>query len=450
MVTMTTRPPARRRWGPAALAGVLALAGLALPTVASALPLFARQTGQNCVACHAGGQFPELTAYGRLFKLTGYTMGERTSVPLSVMAVASVSKVGNTTRGADPAADFPKNDQLIVPTASLFTGGRISDNLGAFVQVTYDRYALQAADGSFRGHSNADNIELRYADRWITPERDLIAGVSVNNNPSVSDPWNSAPAWMQYVPVPSPGSSAFIDGAAPYPGYAAGGNIAGISAYALWNQSVYAELGGYGSARGIFSVMRAGVADADTTRLRGLNPYLRLAYTRSWGAHNLMVGASGMVARIYDDPTDVGDPATVHRDRDLGVDAQYQYQLDPHSVTVQAAYMVNRHRYSAADPLAGLADRTHVFRAKGTYVYRAKVGGSLSWFEQAGRLADPAGAVGTRGATAEVFWLPIQYLRLGLQYTAYSRFEGASQNYNGLGRNASDNNSLFLYAWMAY
>jgi mono/diheme cytochrome c family protein len=28
-------------------------------------------------------------------------------------------------------------------------------------------------------------------------------GVSVNNNPSVSDPWNTAPAWMQYVPVPS-------------------------------------------------------------------------------------------------------------------------------------------------------------------------------------------------------------------------------------------------------
>ena len=29
-------------------------------------------------------------------------------------------------------------------------------------------------------------------------------------------------------------------------------------------------------------------------------------------------------------------------------------------------------------------------------------------------------------------------------------FNGASQNYNGFGRNASDNNSLFIYAWFAY
>jgi hypothetical protein len=35
---------------------------------AEALPSYARQTGQECAACHNG--FPELTPYGRLFKLT--------------------------------------------------------------------------------------------------------------------------------------------------------------------------------------------------------------------------------------------------------------------------------------------------------------------------------------------------------------------------------------------
>ncbi|WP_223827279.1 hypothetical protein [Undibacterium oligocarboniphilum] len=52
-----------------------------LSQLANALPAFARQTGQNCVACHAGGQFPELTTYGRLFKLTGYTIGSRSAHP---------------------------------------------------------------------------------------------------------------------------------------------------------------------------------------------------------------------------------------------------------------------------------------------------------------------------------------------------------------------------------
>src|SRR6266700_397108 len=79
--------------------GVLAVA--LVPQWASAVPTFNRQTGQNCVACHAGGQFPELTPYGRLFKMTGYTLGER-ALPFSAMAVASDSKVGNTSKSDDP------------------------------------------------------------------------------------------------------------------------------------------------------------------------------------------------------------------------------------------------------------------------------------------------------------------------------------------------------------
>ena len=46
--------------------------------------------------------------------------------------------------------------------------------------------------------------------------------------------------------------------------------------------------------------------------------------------------------------------------------------------------------------------------------------------------------------------VPLQYLRVGAQYTAYSRYNGASTNYDGFGRHAKDNNSLFLYLWGAY
>ena len=42
-------------------------------THASAVPSFARQTGQECAACHVS--WPELTPYGRFFKATGYTIG---------------------------------------------------------------------------------------------------------------------------------------------------------------------------------------------------------------------------------------------------------------------------------------------------------------------------------------------------------------------------------------
>ena len=56
----------------------------------------------------------------------------------------------------------------------------------------------------------------------------------------------------------------------------------------------------------------------------------------------------------------------------------------------------------------------------------------------------------TRGMTLEAFWIPVQYLRVGAQYTAYSKFNGAADNYDGLGHNASDNNSVRVFTWLAY
>ena len=467
---------------------LLGIAVLAVTTnSADAIPLFARQTGQNCVACHAGGQFPELTPYGRLFKLTGYTIGRR-APPLSVMGVVSYSKVSDTSKSVDPTTDFSKNGDPIFATASLFLGGKITDNIGAFAQVTYDNYASLGDDGKYHGDTSADNIDVRYADRFISDQRDLILGVSVNNNPSLSDPWNTAAAWMQYVPVPSPTSSRFIDGSAPYPGFGSGGNLGGVSVYAFLNQRFYAELGGYRTATGVFSIMSAGLADADTTRLDGVNPYWRLAFNHEWGANSLMFGLSGMNSRVFDDPLDTSDSATTHRYNEVGLDAQYQFLLDPHTVTAQLAFMHTRHRYpdflgnqeaafvgASGETLANTnaEDTNRTLRAKLTYVYQAKYGGSASYFNLTGSTntfnqsagydpetltltsADPVGAnltgnPATQGWTLEAFWTPLQNVRLGAQYIMYEKYNGAAQNYNGFGRNARDDNSLFIYAWFAY
>jgi hypothetical protein len=475
-----------------ALLAAAALAWLAQPSLA--LPLFARQTGQNCVACHAGGQFPELTPYGRIFKMTGYTIGQRT-IPLSAMGVIANSRVANTSKSDDPASDFQKNGQTLFATDSVFLGGKVTDNIGAFAQITYDPYATQDASGNFHGHSNADNIDLRFADRFVDPNRDLIVGLSLNNNPSLSDPWNTAAAWMQYVPPPSPTSSRFIDATAPYPSFAAGGNIAGLTAYAFWNRTIYGEIGAYGSSSGAFSLMHAGIAPADQTKLRGLNPYWRLAWNHDWGPHNLMIGTAGMSARIYDDPLDTSDPSTVHHWRNVGLDGQYQYLLDPNSITGQLVYQRTSHDFPGflanqpvpfvdqfGNPLPNTnsSDSTNLLRAKLTYVYRAKYGGSVGFFNLTGTTntanqtsgyspdtstitsdstaAAPSQRVGgnltgnpaTRGMTLEAFWTPVQYVRIGAQYTLYNKYNGASTNYDGFGRNARDDNSLFIYLWAAY
>src|SRR5471032_3226764 len=63
---------------------------------------------------------------------------------------------------------------------------------------------------------------------------------------------------------------------------------------------------------------------------------------------------------------------------------------------------------------------------------------------------DAASNPDTRGWVPELFWTPVQYLRVGAQYFNFMRYHGAVANYDGTGRNPSGNNTLFVYVWGAY
>jgi hypothetical protein len=41
-------------------------------------------------------------------------------------------------------------------------------------------------------------------------------------------------------------------------------------------------------------------------------------------------------------------------------------------------------------------------------------------------------------------------LQIGLQYTGYNRFNGRTSNYDGFNRSASDNDTTFLFVWLAF
>jgi len=408
---------------------------------ASAVPAFARQTGQNCVACHAGGQFPELTPYGRMFKLTGYTIGSRT-IPLSVMGVASVTKNSNSSLAG------PKDGVPVFGTGSVFLAGKITDNIGIFAQGTYNNYG---GDSGYQGVWGSDNFDLRFADRLIDANSDVIFGLSLNNNPTVSDVWNSAPAWIIYAPTmfgtSGPDTSPIVNGL--------GAQVAGITAYAMWNNLLYAEVGAYKTANGVFSFLSQGTNNAGQTKLAGSNPYVRLALNHEWGAHNVMLGVFGLNVGIHSDPLDESSPTTKYRDR--GIDAQYQYLLDPHTVSAQLSYV----RETTSNSIASLgasndSNTLNALRIKGTYIYQAKYGASLSYFNTTGTTdaglysaISANSSPNTQGWTPEIFYMPVQNIRIGLQYYAYQKFDGATTGYNGT-NNAKDNNNAFLYVWGAY
>lgn len=396
-----------------------------IPGTAEALPSFARQTGQNCVACHAGGQFPELTPYGRIFKLTGYTIGERT-LPVSLMGVLTANKV----KVNDPTQGKTQDGSLIFNTGSLFIAGKISDNIGGFAQITYNNYTGPNPDtGSFTGHTGSDNLDIRYADRLIDGNRDLIYGLTLHNNPGMQDIFNSAPAWGYGV---VPGSTGPGDGLKPMLDGGLGQQVAGIGAYAYWNKTVYAELTGYKTGNGVFSFMTQG--NGGQNFIKGTNPYARLALTKEWGAHNAMIGLTHLDVRQYTDQTDLGGPTDRYRDN--GIDAQYQYILDPYTVTATVTRIHEKIDYGT---IGEASDTVNSLRAKASFIYQAKYGATLSYFN----LTNTLGAE-SKGWTPEIFWTPVQYVRLGMQYTKFNKDDA------GANPNPKDNNTLFFYVWGAY
>jgi len=131
-----------------------------LASEATALPLFARQTGMECAACHFQ-HFPMLTAFGRAFKAGAYTLmgtqglveGDNLSIPntlnMAILTTAGYSKNNSDTQATIDAANGTTDNVNGARTTgdgtfympgtngefSLFVGGRTSANSGALAEL---------------------------------------------------------------------------------------------------------------------------------------------------------------------------------------------------------------------------------------------------------------------------------------------------------------------------
>lgn len=143
-------------------AAILVLFMLSLKS-AEAVPSFARQTGLSCNVCHSDP--PELTAFGRNFKLKGYVLTDMSPIdkvgnskslllskyiPLSAMILLSnTAYQANQPGSQNNSAGFPQQ-------ASIFLAGGYASHFGGMAQITYEH----AAD-----HFSMDNTDLRYANQ---------------------------------------------------------------------------------------------------------------------------------------------------------------------------------------------------------------------------------------------------------------------------------------------
>ncbi|MGB8633709.1 MAG: cytochrome C [Rhodanobacteraceae bacterium] len=423
-----------------------------------AVPSFARQTQLPCSSCHVGAFGPQLTPFGRQFKLMGYTIksGDGASAPVSMMLIESFTHTSKAQAEA-PADGYSRNNNTELQQASLFLAGRISDHLGVFAQATYEDAA---------GVMGWDNIDLRYARTFTAGKHSGIWGLSLNNNPTVTDVFNTAPAWTWPFTSAdlSPGAPAvplLVDGL--------GGQVVGINAYTQLDGSWYMEAGGYRSLSPSF--LRKVNADFDG-QISGVATYLRAA--RSWNltGANIEVGGFALdTRRSLPGVNSVGNAVAMSGPtdhfRDIGADASYQhFSKDGNTFTLNGLYVNEKQTLNATygtGDSSNLHDSLDSLNVNGSYWFKDTWGATLGAFAYDGS-ADP-GLYGdtpkpnTEGAMIEVDYNPFgkagswvqpnANVRIGAQYTAYSKFAGRSHNYDGTGRSASDNNTVYLYLWLA-
>ncbi len=459
---------------------------IALAAPAPAVPSFARQTGMACAACHT--VFPELTPFGREFKLNGYVLDNIKQIkgittenhetlslnavpPVSVMLQISYTHTGKALPDSGVSGASAKDGDILFPQqASIFYAGKIADNFGAFVQLTYDGVA-----DAF----GFDNADIRYARHFSfggatddAKKHDVVVGVTVNDGPTVQDVWNTTVAWGFPFAGSSvaPGSiaAAALDGGI-------GQSAAGLGVYAWIDDSIYAEFSLYGAA------LRGGTHPLDSQQasvVNGASPYWRFAYERRWDRNSLSVGTYGIVAKVHP-----GGGAALQgpadRFTDVAGDLQYQFIGEDHLFTVLATYIHENQKFDASfaggagGGAANPSDTLKTMKLVGEYSYQRTIGGSLGLFDitgstDAGRYptaavdpADPASVAvaylgsatnkpDTRGYIAEVNYLPWLNTKLQLQYVRYNKFNGGSNNYDGFGRNASDNDTLYLLGWINF
>lgn len=435
-------------------------AALALPltiaTPARAVPAFARQTGMQCAACHVGALGPQLTEFGRNFKIGGYTFGDSGNyAPISAMAIASyLHTSADIPDGA--GMGFNDNDNVKLEEASVFFAGRITEGLGGFVQVTYD---------GMGHHIALDNTDIRAAREFTYDGHHFVAGLSLNNNPTLQDPWNSTPAWgfpfTAPALMPAPAAGVQLD-------EALGGQVFGLTAYTLIDDTVYIEGGAYHSlSKSWLDSLGEDVGD----KIDGLAPYWRLGLQKTFGDTYASVGTFGFYAPLLPgfDGTNGSDKYT-----DWGFDATMQKPFGNDLLSVNATYIYENQNLGASF-LAGDASRAKqnlsVVRLNASYYIDSTYGLTAGVFDTWGssdalRFApDPidgslSGSPNSRGFVLQADWTPfgkddanygtLANLRLGVQYTGYTEFNGGSSNYDGFGRDASDNNSLEVFAWVAF
>ncbi len=434
-----------------AIVGLVVLCGLR----AQAVPSYSRQTGLACSSCHFAP--PELTPFGRKFKLEAYTFATKPEVSaekkdhdsgLKILETFPLSILFDTsfTNTKSPQPTTQNGNFEFPQAASLFLAGSWGSHVGSFVQVTYDSQA---------DHFSWDNTDIRFANSNAHLfGKPLTYGITLNNNPTVEDLWNSTPAWgFPFVSsnvAPSPSAAAVINGSLAQ-------DVAGVGGYTMWNEHLYVGGTIYRSEHLGGTQPNPGTGFA--FNVRGVAPYWRVAWETAKGNNNIEVGTYGM--HMKSTPNNITGPMDGFTD--WAADFQYDRTLPQFKndvLSFRGSYI--RENSSLLASFAGggaslIPHHLNTIQTNLEYHFGTRYSATGGFFNVTGTadgllfataaVAGSAnGSPGSQGYLMNFSWWPQQNIDLAFQYTGYLKFNGASSNYDGAGRAANSNNSVYLLA----
>ena len=446
------------------MCGVLIAAILGGAGEASAVPSYARQTGLPCSSCHT--TIPELTPFGRSFKLNGYTMnslkqiseqggGSKSGLNLSSYLPLSAFVQFSNTVVQKPQPNTQNGNYEFPQSASIFLAGAFSKHVGGFVQVTYD---------SQGDHFSWDNTDVRYANTGSIGGKSVVYGFTLDNNPGVEDLWNSTPAWgfpwVSTDVAPSPSAATIVDGTLAQ-------DVAGVGAYTMLNDHLYLDFTVYRSEHIGGSQPNPGVdptGAAFSYNIHGLAPYWRAAWQQTAGNNYFMIGTYGM--HIASSPGAIAITSLQDFYTDAAVDAQYERVFLRSTTTSSPSTAPTSTRVpictprmtprallrciTISKPSRSMASTTSETNTQPRSPGLTPGAPPIRCCSASGRHRERQWGPKSNGYIAGFSYWPVQNLQLGLQYTGYLHFNGAKTNYDGADRNANGNNSLYMVVWIVF
>lgn len=409
--------------------------------VSNALPSYARQTGMSCAACHYS--FPELNPFGRSFKMNGYVLtGMKTidakddssqvtrlklltTLPLSVMMQSSFTHISKD------VPDIQNNSVTLPQQLSVFYAGQVTPHIGTFIQMTYD------------GHTfGMDNADIRYTNQARLGTKSMVYGLTLNNNPAVQDVWNTSPAWR----FPSAGSDAAKNPSKSTIMENLGTQVAGLGAYSLFNNLIFTELTLYRSAQQGAS----NPADITSTMvIKGIAPYWRFALQHQWSDNYIELGTFGIAPNFYLQ----GISGQMSEMTDVGFDFQFERRLPIGAFTLHSSLITESERRDTS-LTQNIKLNFNSFKIDGNLYFKDGLGVTLGYFNTSGSEDINVGSLTNKpnssGFITQLEYLPWYNTKFALQYVSYDKFDGSKSNYDSSGRNAANNNTLYLLVWLNF